>query len=525
MSAFKFRRFAAAFLVACSASLVLAGGVFNIMHETDIGGKGLDPGLGFSQYAPNLYLGLGKIAPDNTYMPGAADSYEISEDGRTYTFHLRDDAYWSDGTSLTAQDFEFAWKRALDPETTSTRAYMLYLVAGAEEYNAGTGSVDEVGVHAVDDRTLVVELTSAAPFFPMYASANNVYFPVPRHVVEEHGADWTLPKYHVASGPFRLESWEPNLKTTFVPNEYYPFEPPKIDALVVHIVPQPAVALSKFENGELDFAWNLPVGEISRLRNDSVLSQQLGYFSEENQAGLVFGLSFEPLDNALVRKAIAMAVDPEPIIQGPLQSLVQRAGSVFVRNVPGGRPDVALPYDPERARELLAEAGYPGGRGFPNISIVTRSSNPQGLASAQSVQAMLQMNLGISIGVEALESAAYFDRIYGGNAALALSGPFSLTPDPYDLFNVLQGQLRNYQNWDNPEWDAKLALATGERDPERRLQMYQELEDVIVKEETVFQPVYNGQRNSIQKPYVSNYLGWDQRNLWILTHEYVEVNK
>lgn len=519
------RRFIATAVLVSTAMFTLASGVFNVMHESDIGGKGLDPGLGFSQYAPNLYLGLGKIAPDNTYMPGAALSYDVSEDGTIYTFHLREDAYWSDGEPLTAQDFEFAWKRALDPETASTRAYMLYLVAGAEAYNSGEGSVDEVGVKALDDYTLQVNLTSAAPFFPMYASANNVYFPVPQHVVEQYGTDWTLPQNHVSSGPFVLESWEPNLKTTFVPNEFYPIGQPKIDALVVHIVPQTAVALSKYENGELDFAWNLPIGEMNRLRNDPVLSEQLGFFSEENQAGLVFGLSFEPLDNALVRKAIAMAVDPDPIIQGPLQGLVQRAGSVFVRNVPGGRPDVALPYDPERARELLAEAGFPGGRGFPSISIVTRSSNPQGLASAQSVQAMLQMNLGITIEVEALESAAYFDRIYSGNAALALSGPFSLTPDPYDLFNVLQGQLRNYQNWDNPEWDAKLALATGEQDPERRLEMYQELEDVIVKEETVFQPVYNGQRNSIQKPYVSNYLGWDQRNLWILTHEYVEVDK
>src|SRR5690606_16190993 len=191
-----------------------------------------------------------------------------------------------------------------------------------------------------------------------------------RHVVEKYGADWTLPENHVSSGPFRLHSWEPNLKTTFVPNELYPLEQPKIDELVVHIVPQPAVALSKYENGELDFAWNLPIGEMNRLRNDPVLSQQLGYFTEANQAGLQFGLRFEPLDNVLVRKALAMAIDPAPIIDGPLQGLVQRAGSVFVPNVPGGRPDVALPYDPEQARELLAEAGYPGGHGFPTISMV-----------------------------------------------------------------------------------------------------------------------------------------------------------
>lgn len=511
-----------AFIVA--TALTFAGGVFNIMAETDIGGKGLDPSLGFSQYAPDLYLGLGKITPNNEYAPGAALSFDVSADGQTYTFHLREDAYWSDGTRLTGHDFEYAWKRALNPETASTRAFMLFLVEGAEAYNGGTGTSDDVGVHAIDDDTLEVKLTSAAPFFPLYASANNVYFPVPRHVVEQYGSDWTLPENHVASGPFRIDSWEPNLKTTLVPNELYPLEQPKIDALVIHIVPQPAVALSKFENGELDFAWNLPIGEMARLRNDPVLSQQLGFFSEENQAGLEFGLKFKPLDDPLVRKAIAMAVDPDPIIQGPLQGLVQRANSLFVRNVPGGRPDVALPYDPERARELLAEAGYPGGRGFPSLSIVTRSSNPQGLASAQSVQAMLQANLGITIEVEALESAAYYDRIYRGNAALALTGPFSLTPDPYDLFNVLQGQLRNYQLWDNPEWDAKLAMATGEPDPEKRLRLYQELEDVVVKEETVFQPVYNGQRNSIQKPNVSNYLGWDQRNLWILTHEYVEIN-
>lgn len=506
------------------ASFAAAAGVFNIMAESDPGGSKIDPGLGFSQYSPDLYLGLGRITPANEYAPGAALDYDVSEDGVTYTFHLRDDAFWSDGEPLTAHDFEFAWKRALDPETASSRAFMLFLIENGEAYNQGEATADAVGVTAVDDTTLQVTLTSAAPFFPLYASANNVYFPVPQHVVEQYGADWTQPGNHVASGPFKLNDWQPNLLLSLVPNELYPLEQPKIDELLVHIVPQTAVALSKFENGELDFTWNLPIGEMNRLRNDAALSEQLGYFAEANQSGLQFGLSFEPLDNKLVRKAIAMAVDPDPIIAGPLQHLVQRAGSVFVENVPGGRPDVALPYDPEQAKALLAEAGFPNGKGFPSISIVTRSSNPQGLASAQSVQAMLLANLNINIEVEALESAAYYDRLYSGNAALALTGPFSLTPDPYDLFNVLQGQLHNYQHWVDEEWDAKLAAATGEEDPEVRTRMYQELEDVIVRDETVFQPVYNGQRHSIQQPYVSNWLGWDQRNLWILTHEYVEVD-
>lgn len=515
---------AAAVIVSSFLSIGLADSVLRLMSEADEGGSKLDPGLGFSLYAPNLYLGLGRINPQNEYEPGAALSYDVSEDGTTYTFHLRDDAVWSDGEPLTAHDFEYAWKRALDPELGSSRSYMLFLVANAEKYNSGQADAADVGVQAVDDHTLLVELTSAAPFFPLYASANNVYFPVPRHVVEEYGQDWVLPENHVSSGPFKLAKWEPNLLLSLVPNNTYPLEQPKITELAINVVPQSAVALSKYENGELDFAWNLPIGEMNRLRNDPVLSEQLGFFVEANQAGLQFNVKFEPLDEKLVRQAIAMAVDPDLIIEGPLQGLVERAGSVFVPNVAGGRPDAALPYDPEEARRLLAEAGYPDGAGFPSISIAVRSSNPSGLASAQAVQSMLKTNLNVDIEVEGLESAAYYDRMYSGNIALALSGAFSLTPDAYDLFNVLQGQLHNYQNWVNPEWDEKLAAATGEADPEKRMEMYYELEDIIVREEAMFQPVYNGQRHAIQKPHVSNYLGWDERNMWILTHEYVEVD-
>lgn len=508
-----------------AVSALAAAGVFRIMHESDPGGSKLDPGLGFSQYAPNLYLGLGRISPKNEYIPGAAASYDVSEDGQTYVFHLRDDIYWSDGTPLTAHDFEYAWKRALDPAFGSTRAFMLYLVEGAREYHTGQGSVDDVAVRALDDRTLEVRLVSPASFFPMYASANNIYFPVPRHVVEKYGKDWVLPENHVSSGPFKIKEWRPDLYLSLVPNELYPLEQPKIAELIVNVVPQPAVALSKYENDELDFAWNLPVGEMARLRNDPQLSQQLGAFVEANQAGLQFNQNYPPLDNPLVRQAIAMAVDPDPIIQGPLQGLVQRAGSLFVPTVPGGRDNVALPYDPETARQLLKEAGYQDPRDVPTITMVVRAANPTGLMSAQAVQAMLQYNLGISVEVQALESAAYYDQMYSGQIPLALSGPFALTPDPYDLFNVLQGQLHDYQNWFDPEWDAKLAEATGESDPERRLALYHELEDYIVRETTIFQPVYNGMRHAIQKPYVSNYLGWDERNMWILSHEYVEVNR
>jgi oligopeptide transport system substrate-binding protein len=508
------------------ASLPSSGQTRRVLRwnfSTDYGGRRADPGRAFTILGPNLFLGLTRISRTNTVLPGAAEKWEVSDDGLTWTFRLWRNLRWSDGTPLTAHDFEYAWKRALSPELRSVRAFMLYLVKGAEDYNTGkTRTPDGVGVRAVDDYTLHVTLEAAATFFPSYAGANNVFYAVPRHITGRYGDAWTDTDKIATGGPFMVREYRPNARTVMVPNPHYLFKKPEVDEVIFTVVPEAATVLAMYEKGDLDLALGVPLGEVARIRRDPTLNAQFGVLPEGRTMTLGFNVNVAPFNNVRVRQAFAAAVNRDAISRGPLAGALKPANTLVPPTVPVGRVEGVIPFDPQRAASLLAEAGFPGGRGFPSVTILTRAEEDS-IAAAEALQAQLRGALSIDVGVQIMDPRAFLDTIQSGRGGLFVSAVFALTPDMYDLFNVVQGSAQNNNRWKNPQFDRLLRQAASEKDRTVRLELYQRAERLLLREAAVMIPLYYPERLTLQKPYVRGVVGADRRSIWIHSDEFVQM--
>lgn len=510
------------------ATFPVSGQVRRVLRwnfSTDYGGRRADPGRAFTILGPNLFLGLTRISRTNTVLPGAAEKWEVSDDGLTWTFRLWRNLRWSDGAPFTAHDFEYAWKRALNPELRSVRAFMLYLVKGAEGYNTGkTRTPDGVGVRAVDDSTLRVTLEAPATFFPAYAGANNVFYAVPRHIVERYGDRWTDTDKIATGGPFAVQDYRPNARTVMVPNPHYILKKPDVDEVVFNVVPEAATVLAMYEKGDLDLAFGIPLGEVARIRRNPKLSRQFGVLPEGRTMTLSFNVNVAPFHNVKVRQAFAAAVNRDAISRGPLAGVLKPANSLVPPTVPVGRQDQegVIAFDPQRAAQLLSEAGYPGGRGFPRVTILTRAEEDS-IAAAEALQAQLREALSIDIGVQIMEPRAFLDVIESGRGGLFLAAVFALTPDMYDLYNVVQGAAQNSSGWKNLQFDRLLRQAASEKDRTVRLELYQRAERLLLREAAVMIPLYYPERLTLQKPYVRGVVGVDQRSVWIHSDEFVQM--
>lgn len=499
--------------------------VLRFNWPADYGGRRSDPGRAYTILGPNMFLGLTRITRTNGVLPGAAEKWEASEDGLTWTFRLWRNLRWSDGTPMTAHDFEFAWKRALAPELRSVRAFMLYLVKGAEDYNTGkTRTPDAVGVRAVDDQTLRVTLEAPATFFPTYAGANNVFYAVPRHVVERHGDRWTDTDKVVTSGPFVVKEHRPNSYVVLAQNPYYLLKKPEVDEVVVEVVPEAATVLAMYEKGELNLALGVPLGEVARIKRDPELSKQFGILPEGRTMTLGFNIRFPPFNNVKVRQAFAAVVDRGAIVRGPLAGAQRAAHTIVPPTIPVEPKEGVIRFDPGRAVELLAEAGFPSGKGFPKVTIITRGEEDS-IATAEAVQAQLRQHLSIDVGVQILDPRAFLDLMQSGRAPMFLGAVFALTPDMYDLFNVVQGSSNNNNRWKNAQFDAILRRAASEKSMPARLALYNQAERLILREAAVMVPIFYPERLTLQKPFVRGVLGVDQRSLWIHSSEFVQMTE
>lgn len=497
--------------------------VFRYNFPFDYGGARLDIGKTYSILDPNLFLGLTRYNPDNEVIPGAASSWDVSDDGLTYTFHLFTDLQWSDGTPLTAHDFEFGWKRALDPATQSVRAYQLHLIEGAEAYNTGSGSRDDVGVRAIDDYTLEVTLANRAPFFPGYAAGNNVYYASPRHVIENVGDDWIQLDNLVYSGPFMITEYVENSLIVMEPNPLWSGELPKVDRVEYHVVPDASVVLAKYEAGELDFAHGLPLGEIERILNDPQLSEEFVGLPDFRTMPLWFNVTLPPLDSVLVRQALLHATDREALSTGPFRGALPPAYSMRPTQMVGGDLDYLRgAFDPDRARELLAEAGYPDGEGFPEITIQTRNEQDV-IISSEFLQSQWSSILNIPVQIEIMEPRALLDMSTQGLAEIWHSANFALSNDLYDLYNVMQSHAHSNAHWEDEHFDMLLDEAASEQDPEVRQELYDQAENYLVIENAVAIPLWQTDVLSLIKPHVSG-LREDQRSIWLHTWEYIEAD-
>jgi oligopeptide transport system substrate-binding protein len=417
-----------------------------------------------------------------------ARSWQVLEGGRKFIFHLRDDVQWSDGRPVTAGDFAYAWKRVLDPVEGSPVANMLHDVKGAKAYHQGTA--DEIGVQVIDDVTLAVELEAPTGYF-LQLLTNTVCFPVPRHTVEAHGEAWDQVGNIVTNGPFVLDAWQRGESMVFSRNPAYhgPFTGNLERVELVLNVTDP------YARGDMDIAdVPPPVADDARQRFSGAYIS----FPRPQIEVVGFDVTRPPFDDPRVRQAFAMSIDKETLADGVLKGDASPARGGFVPpGVAGHSAEIGLPYDPVQARRLLAQAGYPGGRGFPGVKLVTRTINR---LRVEYLQTQWRENLGVEIAWEMMRLQALFDKLRSKPPRIFLVAWVADYLDPDNFLRV--GDSWQHTRWQNDTFDRLVEEARRVMDQEERMRRYRQADKILIEEAAIV-PLYYRRTHLLVKPWVS----------------------
>ncbi|HEY0840726.1 MAG TPA: peptide ABC transporter substrate-binding protein, partial [Vulgatibacter sp.] len=374
--------------------------------------ESIDPGKVYDasgfMVSRNLFEGL--MRPDPVTLkalPGVAESYEESADGTHFVFRIREGARWSDGSPVTAGDFEWAWKRVLAPETAAQYAALLWDLKGGKAFAEGRGSREDVGVKALDDRTLEVTLERPIPWF-LELLTFGPFQPVPRHAIERHGMEWTRPENIVTNGPFHLDRWVINYQIEIARSPtYWGRDEVRLDRVVFVVSDDNHAMMRLFRAGELDWIGpdvRPPQEYLEHLagKKDFRTNRDLAtYFYLINLRQDTPAQRASPLQDKRVRKALDMSVDKDAIVRFVTRGGERPATNLVPHlfNEDGYLPPPGNPYDPEAARRLLAEAGWgPGGKPFPRLEILYNTHDAHRQV-AEALQGMWKKELGIDVQI------------------------------------------------------------------------------------------------------------------------------
>ena len=470
-----------------------------------------------AEIVDQLFLGLTRIdGSTGAVEPRLASSWDVSDDGLTYTFHMRSDVKWSDGQPVTAKDIEYSVRRALKPETASPYAYALYIIKNAQSINqtampTDTYDIETLGVKALDDNTVQFTLEAPAAYFPSIAGLWPMRA-VPSWTIEQYGDTWTEPKNIVTNGPYKLAEWNLDNNMVLVKNpDYVNAADVAIDRFDVTFITDQNTYVGLYEKGDLDDVCHseaLPSEIVARLRADPTLSKELHEGPTASTMFVGFTMPKPPFDNALVRKAFSAAMD-----RVALRDTVWGTGEPATQFAPQGifgapEPEVGIGYDPEQARAWLAQAGYAAGQGFPEVEL-RYYTNTAAQALAEALQAMWKENLGVNVRVRAQE----FPALYASTA------PNSPVEDAPELF--ILGWIADYpdeNNWVNQvlhctngenharatctQADDLAKQASYETDPEKRKELYKQIEQMMIGDEVRIAPVVHFGYSTLTKPFI-----------------------
>lgn len=495
----------ASVLVGCGSSSKTASKVIKVNLGADP--KTIDPGLNNSvegsHVIVNAFEGLTNLDKDEKVIPGVAEKWEVSTDGTKYTFHLRDNAKWSDGQAVKAKDFEYAWKRALKPETASEYAFQLYYVKNGEAYNTGKATADQVGVKAVDDKTLEVTLEAPCPYF-LSLMAFPTYMPVRQDVVDKNPTGWaTKPETYISNGPFTMKELKMKDSINFVKNtNYWNASSVKLDGIEFKVLDQATSYLSAFKTGQLDMIDKPPVQEIPNLLKDgtAVSLPYLGtYYYDFNisaNAANVNAAAAKALSDVRVRKALSLAIDRTELVtkvsmggEKPATSFVPSGVSDTSGNKFKNKAYYGTTADVEQAKKLLAEAGYPNGQGFPTLELIY-NTNQGHQSMAVAIQDMWKKNLGVNITLRNLERKVQLTEANKHNYVMNRDGWIADYNDPMtflDIFTTTNGN--NYAGYNNPAYDKLITDAKHETDIAKRTAMLHQAEDMLMNDMPII-PIY-----------------------------------
>ncbi|WP_312504102.1 peptide ABC transporter substrate-binding protein [Lacrimispora sp.] len=463
----------------------------------------IDPALNSAADGANVIVHafetLMIVDSENKIVPGQAESYDVSEDGMTYTFHLRDGLKWSDGTPLTANDFVYSWKRLADPNTAAPYAAdMLGFVKGYEE--AAAGNLDALGVSASDDKTLVVELSAPCVYFSKLVTHASMV-PVQQASVEANGEQWSLkPETYISNGPLKMIDWVPGSHITFAKNEnYWNADKITLNTLKFVLMEDANAAYSAYQTGEVSMIKDVPTEEIPALKGKEEFHVEPGmgisYIDFQNQK--------EPFNNPDVRKALSLAIDRDylanTVMQGigaPAANFVPRGvsdaeGGTFFEDVTrknnGGDFFNVENYESDvaKAKELLAKAGYPDGKGFPIVEYMTNDAG-YNKPVAEYLQSCWKEALGIKVDIKIVEWATFTPTRRAGDYQIARDAWSLDYDDPSNLLNLMMSTSgNNNAMYNNPDLDKLLNEANSTADVTEHYAKLHEAENMILNDAAI----------------------------------------
>lgn len=464
----------------------------------------IDPGLATGQPDGRICRAIfeGLTVPDPQTLeplPGQAYRWDMSPDGLTYTFHLRPDIRWTDGTPVTAHDFAFAWRRVLNPATAARYAGLFYMIDNAEAFNRDSLPESRVGIASPDDSTFVVRLNQPTPYF-LFLTHYYPFLPVPRAAIEKHGKRWTLPENIVNNGPFKIEQWRQNSRFEMVKRpDYWDAANVKLDRIVAYAVEDLNTSVNLYKAGVIDWttSGNIPSPFIPYLRG-------FGDYVHGRYHGVYFYsvvVTKPPLDNVWLRRALNWSIDRQAIADDLLKKSRDPWGNFTPSGYPGYENPPAIGYDPEKAREYLRRAGYRDGSEVPKFSILFNTSEDH-RRIAEAIQAMWKRELNVTVELSNQEWGSYLQATTTLNYQVARRSWIGDYLDPNTFLGLMvTGDGNNRTGWSHARYDALLREAAETVDPAKRLGLLREAEAIVLDEGPII-PIYHYSVNDLVKPYV-----------------------
>lgn len=474
----------------------------------------LDPQVVTAYTDQNILLALfeGLTAVDEATSqaaPAAAESWAASEDGLTWTFRLREGLRWSNGEPLTSGDFAASWRRILTPSLASEYAYLLYPIRNAQAFNEGRiTDASKLGVETPDPRTIRVTLERRTPYFAVLV-AQPPWFPVNPRVLARFGATaqpntpWTRPANFVGNGPFTLQEWSPNSRVVVVRNPaYWDAASVALGKIVFYPTESPDVEERQFRAGQVHATYAVPIDKIAQYRRESPALLRVDPFLQT--FFLRFNVRRKPFDDERVRRALSLALDRDLISSHVLSGAYPVARSLTPPNCGGYTSRAVVADDAALARQLLAEAGYPGGRGLPAIEVQVRNDEVQPRVM-EAVQEMWRRNLGINVRLATLEQKTWIQNQESLNYAVSTAGWIGDFLDPVTFLDLfVSGGGNNWTGWGDPAYDRLIQEAGQTAEPAARWEVFQRAEAYLLVHGPI-SPLYHGAHSYLIRPEVR---GW-----------------
>ena len=459
-----------------------------------------------------LFEGLATEDPKDLHpVPGLAESWDISEDGKVYTFHLRPDLKWSNGDPILASEIIESYKRMLSPKLAAEYAYLVYnFVVGAKDYYLGKiTDFGQVGFKAPDERTLKVTLLNQTPYLIKIIASHIAWTPVPVKVIAKHGpvdqkrTAWTRAENVVGSGPFKVKEWLPNQRLVVTRNpNFWDAKTVKLDE--IHFLPTEDLSTDErnFRTGQVHMTYDLPAAKIDTYRKNYPESLSITPY-----LGIYYyrcNVARPPLNDKRVRKALALAINRENLVEHVTRGGQKPAYAVSYPGTAGYAPKARIEGTIEDAKRLLAEAGFPDGKGMPTIELLY-NTHENHRAVAEAIQQMWRTTLGVNISLLNQEWKVYLDMQHSKNYTMERAGWIADYVDPHVFLEIWETDNGNNDtNWSHPEYDRLLHAALAAKNDEERYAIYQKMDAILVDEVPII-PIYYYTRVRALSPKVK---GW-----------------